>query len=928
MGVSMNSLSKHKIALMNSARAASGWRQLAPVVAVMALALPTPAWSQASDDVVVVTGSRISNPGFQAPTPVTSISEADFQVRGTTNIVDTLNQFPSFYGTTTPSTTTLEGTRNGQNTVNLRGLGENRTLVLIDGRRHVPSNAGGTVDLNVIPSMAVKRVDVVTGGASAAYGSDAVAGVVNILLDHDLEGMRANLQAGETTYGDGANILGSLAFGGKFASGKGSFLFAGEYNKDFGVLSQGDRPWGAKAFALTNNPSNLSGLTISQNARLAIGNEGGVIKGPAAINNLTFGPGGTLLKYDPGIAAGGTFQVGGDGGNLGQYRDLSSPYERQNLFTSVNYDLSDNVTVYFEGSFGRSHAQTKTVQSFDFGETIQSDNAFIPAALKTILTANNLSSFTMFRINTDIGFITADTDKQVIRGVLGAKGKFLNTWTWDAYYQTGRTSVLNQELNNRIQQNFAWARDAVLNGAGQIVCRATLTGQAPGCVPINLFGNGSPSAAAINYVNGTEYLRNSITQSVVAASAQGELFDLPAGPVKVALGVEHREDSVSQSAGSLSVANAYIIGNFKPISGSMEVTEGFTEVDVPLISGVNWIDRLDFNAAARATGYQFGTVVSWKAGLNYKPIADLRLRGTISRDIRAPNIGELFTATGLSFTNVSDPTRNNANTFVQVITGGNPLLKPEYGLTTTAGFVYQPSWFSGFNISADFFEIEMKGLVGTLGAQNLVNTCVAGIGAACAAITRDSSGVITSINQNYINIAETKSQGVDLETSYSTDLQDFGIGGDLTMRLVGTWMNLSQFSADGRTFTNSIGSLGQQYGGLPRYRGQLSANYHFENWNLFSQLRYLSSGQVDTHYSAATFDPNINHMPSRTYVDLTASYDFKIQDADFQLYAGARNLFDVEPPIGPNNFISPIATSVLLYDQVGRYVFMGVRTSL
>jgi outer membrane receptor protein involved in Fe transport len=886
---------------------------------------PTP--GETAIEEVSVTASRIAVSGFEAPTPITVVSREDIDNIGATNIAEALNQMPAFFAGSTPTTSSLNSTTNGSNFVNLRAMGTGRTLVLVDGHRHVATTNTGTVDLNVIPSAAVARVDVVTGGASAAWGSDAVAGVVNIRLDDQLQGMRSTVQYGQSTHGDGEDSLVSVAAGDRFADGRGHFIIAAEYNKNEGVMHQRDRDWGRAAWAWLGQPGTPSNI-IAPNVNIALGTEGGLILGPGPIANIQFGPGGTLLPYQRGSIVSGALQVGGDGANMGQYRVISVPYDRKNILTHVDYALNDYVTAYFDGSFAESHAISPTVQTFDFGITIRADNAFIPAALRTLMTNNSLTSFSLGRVNTDLGFVTADTKNQTTRAAFGFKGKFGESWSWDAYFQHGETSIDNLQLNNRIAANFANAVDAVVNPAnGQIVCRATLSGRAPGCVPLNLFGFGSPSAAAIAYVNGTGFLYTTIEQEVAAASLSGKLFELPAGAVTGAAGVEYRKEESRSSADPIAVAGGYsLIGNTTPIGGDFDVKEGFVELNVPILAQLPGADLLDINGAVRETDYSLsGSVRTWKAGFNYKPFGDLRLRGTRSRDIRAPNVSELFTTNSITFTSVLDARTGTVNPLVKIVGGGNVNLRPEIADTKTVGIVYEPSQAEGLRLSVDYYDIRIEDAISTLGAQSLVTTCELGAANACAAITRDpATGQLVQINTTNLNIAEVHTEGVDIEALYATDvLQRFGFEGQLTFRLLANRMEHLESSPDGIVFRDSIGVVGPNFGSTPHWRGNFSATYARGPFSVFGQARYVGGGKFNGDWTEQQIADN--SIPSVTYFDLSMRYVFDHAGNRFEFFAGANNVLDKSPPISPINFVVPISTNVSMYDLVGRFVFGGVR---
>jgi iron complex outermembrane receptor protein len=909
-------------------------------VAVLATVAALPATAQdeatATSEVetVVVTASRIKT-GFEAPTPVTVVTAQDLQNSGVTNIADYLNELPSFSATVSPTSTSLASRTNGSNYVDLRGIGPNRTLVLIDGRRHVATTSEGAVNLNVVPSMAIERMEVVTGGASAAWGSDAVAGVVNLILDDKLEGFRGEAQYGIASEGDGITYRAGGAIGGHFADDRGHFMIATEYEKDEGVLHQSDRDWGRQKWGIIPNPADtgpndgIPARLITKDVNLFIGTEGGLILGPGPIAFIKFGPGGTLEPFNPGSVISPPFSVGGDGANMGQYAGLSTPYERFNILGRSRYKLNDKVEAYFEGSYAHSASTQKTVQSFNFPAVIRADNAFIPAGLQTLLDANHIPAFGLYRVNTDLGFITADSTYDTYRTVMGLRGDLNSDWSWDAYYEYGRTDFENRQLNNRIEANFANAIDAVVDPiSGNTVCRATLSGQAPGCVPLNLFGKGSPSQAAIDYVNGTGFLSQEFTQHVFSASAQGKLFDLPAGAVSLAFGAEHREDGVKSQADDISQNDGFLIVNAKPVNGSYSVNEVFAETAVPLLRDVPLAKSLELNAAVRYTDYSTsGPVTTWKLGATWSPVEDLRFRGTLSRDIRAPNIAELFTSSRLSFTNVDDPVQGS-NVFIKVLTQGNTHLKPEEADTKTLGAVYQPAWLPGLRLSADWYQIKIDGAINFLDPQTIINLCDAGNAALCSVIARDGTGTITQVTSQQFNIASLDTTGIDFELAYRTSLDEHlpAIGGSLTFRVLASYVQDRTFSPDGITKIQKAGDVDPNDINLfsvPHWRGSGSVTWERGPATLHLATRWVGEAKYNNAYTAE--DINDNSVPSRVYFDVSGRYKLDVFGKEgLQVFAGVKNLFDRDPPPVPVNFIDPYATNPTFYDVIGRYFFFGV----
>jgi len=574
---------------------------LSGIIALSVLGPVGSAWAQAQDtkpaasadqplDEIVVTGSRIERSGFNAPTPTTVLDNAQIERAAAPNIGQLVNELPEFQATNTPASTTVSSQYAGQNNLNLRGLGAVETLVLVDGRRFVPSTSGGLIDTNVIPSSLIDRLEVVTGGASAAYGSDAVAGVVNIILKKDLNGFSGDFQPGISTYGDNKTYKGSLVWGTSFADGNGHFVIAGEGDKEGGVGQQTTRPWASQGYNVVGNPNQAPGqptFLIAPNAQLSQATLGGLITS-GALMGTAFGAGGTpyQFNYKPGD---GFYQLGGNGIRGSDYEELSVAINRYSLFSKGDYDLN-GVTFFYQLSHAHSDATNPfLVPPFNFGNiTINSNNPYFTSNYPTLaaqLAAAGQTSFTMGRYSTDMGYLTADDSNATDRLLVGVEGKFGRNWKWNVYAEYGRNNYESIIGNNVLVNNFNNSVNAVMGPNGQPVCAATLAtpNGAPGCVPVNLFGIGSPSRAAINYFTATQDIVSDTYEHDVAANLTGDLFSLYGEPVSIATGVEYRGQSVHANSDQNSQEQNFLIGNPQPIAGELSEKEAFAEVLVPLL---------------------------------------------------------------------------------------------------------------------------------------------------------------------------------------------------------------------------------------------------------------------------------------------------------------------------------------------------------
>lgn len=876
---------------------------------------------------LTVTGSRIEHGGFKAPTPVSVLDASQVEERGATNIANVINEIPAFTGSITPASTGLNSRQNGINAVDLRGLGTNRNLVLLNGRRGTPFDEFGNVDLNAVPSLAIGRVEVVTGGASAAWGSDAISGVVNLIYDEELEGFKFNAQYGQSERGDAQDTRFAGAWGTSLSDGAGHFLLAADYNKNEGVPEGRDRGWQRRSPALVSNPADtgpndgIPQFLIRDDAVLFLGSPNGVtlpgVTGTAA-DNLEFFPNGTARTRQLGEVM-DNFMIGGSGSRLGDRSAIFIPTERFNVLATLQHDIGDNTEAFVEASFAQSKSSGRLIDPFSFGDVvIMPDNPYLPASVAALGEA-----FPLFRTFEEIPPITSESKNDNMRFVAGFKGDFGNSFKWNASGQYGRTQFSNVQPSNLLVGNLILAADAVRDPvSGNIVCRANLGGAngAPGCAPINLFGKGSPSAASLDYITDRGTSDTEIKQTVFMADVGGELFDAWAGPLLGTVGVEWRKEQLDRVVNAPNDNDEFLIVNAKPLNGEFTAKEGFVELALPILK----TDRqsLDLNAAARVTDYStVGSVTTWKVGLVYSPIESLRFRGSISQDIRAPSIGETFVETVLLFGNVSNPFLPGSPTeFVETPTLGNAELTEETAKTTTFGVVYS---VGGFRTSVDWYHIDLTDTIGVLAPQSVVNRCFAGEASLCDLVTFNPDGSIDSIAGKNLNLGAFDLKGVDAELRYS---QPVG-SGDLSVGLMSSYLIHKEIAPSGGTPLDTAGEVGTASGfGTPDFKATLSVGYDIGDWGTFAQVRYIGSGVYDATYGPEQLSSADNDIGAVTYVDLSARYNLSsLRYGDVQVFAGIDNVLDKDPPVIPLNFIANSATNGAHYDVIGRKYYVGAR---
>jgi len=907
------------------------------IAAASGLALLAGGWSAAmaqeagaaAGDVgeLVVTASRVRQLGFQAPTPTTILGAEDIRKTGITNIGQLSTQIPQFIASESPSNSAVRS-GGGGSVFNLRGLTAPRTLFLVNSRRHVPNNPNGTTDNNVVPSSIVERVDVVTGGASAAWGSDAVAGVVNVILRKEIDGLEASMQYGGTSHGDNQEFKGSAAWGARFGGGRGRFMIAGEYADNNGIPNVSDRDWARANWGVVANPNYTATngqfqRILSANTHVNNATYGGLITS-GVLAGTQFGNGGVPLSYNAGLfPAGSSGSIGGEGPNLNLGLNLMVPIERYTVYTRTSYDITDNVTLFVEGTIAQSKTDYELIDNFNFGNiTINADNAFLPASLRAAMVAAGQTSFQMGRVNADFGGIHDYNQNATRRGVIGLEGKFGKDWTWNTYYQFGDNREVTNETPIVKPANLNLAVDAVFAPNGQVACRSTLTNPGNGCVPINLFGVGSPSAQSVRYVTGLGHRLTVYQQHAASFSVAGPLFSTWAGPIAVAAGADYRRDTLRRRVDADSQANNFLIGNPKNIDGRISVKEVFGEAVIPLAKDMPLIKSLELDLADRFVDYSTtGSVNSWKVGLNYQVTDELRLRATRSRDIRAPNANELFAFGGTQFAAIRDPVTGRTSQ-VPIINAPNPSLGAEKADTTTFGVVYEPKWLPRFRISVDHYKIDIRGAIVTIPAQDFVDRCAAGNQALCQVIQRNAAGDITQIQAGRVNLSQLLNSGVDFEAAYSLPIASLfkGQSGELSFRGLATYLH-ENITNDGRT---KIDRAGVVLDGQPHWRANGMVTYSAGPLDVYANIRYVGGGVYNKTYTAQSL--NIQDFFGQTTVALGFQYTLKPQSSrPIQIYGLVSNVFDQAPPIIPDQQQQATMTNFALYDTIGRSFMLGAR---
>lgn len=902
-------------------------------------------------DEVMVTGSRlVTSRGYEAPTPLTVLTAEDlFKSTANASVKESLQTLPVIAGgyNITQGAGLPSYNQAGISSIEMRNLGINRTLVLLDGQRSVGSLASGIVDTDNFPQQLIERVEIVTGGASAVYGSDAVAGVVNFILDRDFTGVKGEISGGMTSYEDAENYKVSLAAGFPFAGGRGHVLLSGELVDNDGIDGVGDRAWGwtTKEYIINPNYTPTNGqpeYVTRNNAFLATATHGGLITyGP--LRGTAFGPGGVPYQFQFGEGVlRDLFMAGGDylETRTADAYSLLPSQERKNAFARVSYDITDNVNVFVQWSRGLNHTRgiafphylVASAVADSGGLQVLSGNPFIPASVQERMTELGLASFRVGTMAYDLPFVETETSRATDRYVVGAEGNFdlfATNWSWNAYAQFGRTTGTAKTLNARNNARFAQALDAVLAPDGSIVCRSTLTDPTNGCVPFNPMGLGVNSQAALDYVLGTAYSYSEISQDVYAVSITGQPFENWAGPVSIALSAEHREEEAMVDPDPIARQAGWHSGNHQPLDAGTHVSEAAIELLFPLLMDKPFAEQWDLTAAYRYTDYELsGGVDTWKVGTTWAPTRSVRFRATRSRDIRAPSISDLFQAQNFGLGSQVNPWSGTTNVFGRT-QDGSPGLTPEIGDTWTLGVVLQPDFAPGLNLSVDYWNTKVTDAIALVSANNVITLCYQGWSDLCPWITFDpaagapfsSTSVITTVRQGNFNLAKQTARGIDVEASYSFELSAFSnLPGTVSLRLVGS-RYFENVTDNGFTVPNeAVGAS------LPEVRLNGTVSYTLANFTAGLTTRYFSS----TVNSNLSIECKTNCPPSDPtyitydeidrdgglYFDLSLSYRPQLfGNMESRLFLNIRNLTNEDPELVPQ--ISGSGSIPYIYSRTG-----------
>ena len=998
---------------------------------------------------VVVTGSRIRSQNLEGASPITVLNSQEFKLTGTTRTEDLLNSLPQVFA---GQGSNVSNASTGTATVNLRGLGAERNLVLVNGRRLVPGDpTSSAADINVIPAAIVKRVDVLTGGASSVYGADAVTGVVNFVMDTEFEGFRLDGQYSlynhnnnnklvrpalnsTSPYGfaspypngqvaDGGTVDATAVFGTSFDDGRGHITAYGGYRKTKAVL-QARRDYSS---------CSLSGRTAAQvtangNLYSCAGSNTSAAGSFIAFdsNRPDLGGSFTSTYFQPGPNQ--TFIGGTTPYNFNPVNYYQRPDERYTAGFFANYEISPAIKPYAEFMFMDDRTVAQIAASGDFGNTtsINCDNPLLSAQQRGIvcdrenlLVANNAANtltgqrvvgqalfdpanysdttaatfydpitgraynrgfLQILRRNVEGGGRQDDLQHTSYRGVIGSRGDLGKAFSYDAYYQYGRTILAETYLNDFSISRLTRALDVVANPAGGApVCRSTLDGTDPNCVPYNVFSANSVSSAAVNYLATPGFQRGINSEQIASASITGKLGEYGIQSpwanegVGFALGTEYRKESldfqsdIAFQTGDLAGQGGATV----PVKGSFDVKEVFGELRIPLAHD-NFIYDANITGGYRYSDYSLSSgggysTNTYKIEGEFAPIRDLRFRGGYNRAVRAPTVQDLFAPQRVVLDGSTDPcadkvitaadrgcllqglrvgqsTPSNPSSQYNGLIGGNTNLVPEVADTYTAGVVFQPSFLPRFALTVDYFNIKVNKAITGIGADTILSACNSTLNLAfCGLVKRDSAGSLWLTPQGYVsdttqNIGGLSTAGIDINGSYS---QPIGGLGTLGLTFVGTYLDkiVTDTGVTGKFDCKGL------YGNVcgtpnPEWRHQARVSFNTDSgvgvslrWRYFSKatLDALSSNPnvVNTGASGpapgGVARPGVAQLNARSYFDLTTT--FRIAD-HYAFRIGANNLLDKDPPLTGSQACPAGScngnTFSQVYDTLGRYIYAGV----
>ena len=913
---------------------------------------------------VVVTGSRIKRQDYTSTSPLVTLDAQQITLSGVTAVEDLLNDAPQLVPYFDRSANNPGA---GAAFLNLRGLGPNRTLVTLNGRRLAPADEFGAVDINVIPAQLVDRVEIVTGGASTVYGSDALAGVVNFIVRDEFEGVEFTGQYDAFHEGDGDVLDGSLIFG--FGAGRGHFTgFINAQERD--PVLAGDR-----SFTDERLQENFATGQLEP-AGSPIAPAGTVFFPPVPLPGTGGRPVQVTFDRD---GAPRPFDQAQDQYNFQPANYLQTPMERQSAALFGNYRLTDSLEAFGELLYSRTSASSQLAPAPAFVQAlVNTDSPLLTDAQRDLFASaydpdgDGLAQFVFAKRLLDVGPRQSDREADTSRAVLGLRGDIGERWDWEATYSLSRVRGELVTGNAAFGDRFS---QALLVDPATGAC----VDPANGCVPFNPFGLEIPPEGVAFIRTGDIREGYDVDEDIINVAVTGDLVDLPAGAVGVAAGFEWRELASDYRPDENFIgANVLGLNSASAVSGSLDVTEFFVEALVPVLSGLPLVEFLGVEAGYRRSDYKFsGDADNWKLGVDWSLLPSLRLRAMAQRAIRAPNIDELFregrvqpgslVSTDVdACTAARDPVGNGLTDlcvaqgiprdqvgiyeatpnfpFTAIEGAGNTGLEPEVADTFTAGIVYQPSWAQDLSLSVDYYNIEIDNAIGSTPLESALDLCFRSRDAAsafCQPVVRGATGDIVEYTNPQFNLAALAVEGVDIAIEYRLDMGRRlalpGSSASLSLQLLG---NHAIENSTRPTPASAPIDCAGAYGGAcafgvdlrqitPEYRTMTRLSYHSGPLTLGLNWQWI--GELENHRDQTCasvpqfcYPSELDTIDARNYLELSSRFAFGEHG---EIYGGVSNLTEEDPPLMGFGAIQS-NTAPSLYDVFGRRYFLGVRYRL
>jgi outer membrane receptor protein involved in Fe transport len=952
------------------------------VGAATAVAFPAAAQQSAEEKAgverIAVTGSKIKRIGELSPTPVTVISGDTMVDAGITNVGELLSELPSAVAGLSPETTNGSVFASGLSQTSLRGLGSNRTLVLVNGRRFIGSNPGNTaVDLNNIPSAMIERIEVSTGGASAVYGSDAVAGVVNVITKKSFDGFEFDVATSRPQQDGGEEDFYSFTFG--QSEGKSDFIANLTYVTQEQV-SGAQRDFVRNGIVTIDNPING---TLGKPAS-ADGVPGRVVYdrlGYSLIRmydktgtfstggkNYTFNPDGTVREFNqnggfdyPSVANSSQntrYHVGpngaGDGYDLLEHTYLRTPLERMNMNLNWGYQINDNHRFSFESTYSSSKAFGESSPAFFGGATALSldpTSPMLTQQARDFFASNKVTTpVSVSWLASSLGNRKYDQDRALGRFSLGLEGNLTEDWGYDAYVQKGHVQADTIWYGELLRDNLTAALQATKDAKGNLICTDAIA-RARGCVPLNVYGVGKADPAAIAFVTTDAMRKASLDQDVAGMSVNGDLFELPSGFISSAFSVEYRKEASSTLPDPAMRSGSIFNNKSQPLKGEYSVREASAEFSVPLINDMPFIQDLTLESAIRYMDYSStGEENAWKMSFNYTVNDEIKFRLNRSKSVRAPNIGELYTPNSQTFRSLVDPCQKirieSAGIYKDNVTKncladgipagwsptsswinggskpgfiqGNTDLVAERAYDITVGMIYTPEFLDGFSVTMDYWKFDIADQITSLTGPTVLNNCYrleSKDNQYCALITRDRD----PNSANYLNVIDYIEKPFNSATSTLSGVDvetnyKFDLGNFGALDLRLMATYIEKSERNDTGLPTDQRSYEGEYGTF-RWKGRFTANYTYEDIGVALSSSYLHDSVWDKNNWTPEVN-NYNDIGSYMAWDLTSRYN--VTDA-LQVRAGVLNLTDRQPVRNPN-----VYSSGEHYDILGRRFTLGL----